>query len=121
MKNTIQIQWEKFVKSGFNASRFTKDLYEAMYKRGRFIAHYSREGFHKERFLTVDGLDFTFLMMREVKELKELLYSVDTEELIKAKLMVARIEVDTLNSQIEVLKHHVQKIKDRYKPEVFRE
>ncbi|HRT83951.1 MAG TPA: hypothetical protein P5523_04870 [Bacteroidales bacterium] len=121
MKNNLKTQWAKFVKSGFNASRFTKDLYEAMYPRGRFIAHFDKNGFHKARFWTVNDLDFTFTMMREVKELKELLYSIDTEELIKARLRVAKIEVSTMQAQIGVLQWHIQKIKDRYKPEIFKE
>lgn len=44
-------QLNRFIKSGFKRSRFTKDLYSMLYiDTNVFIAHFNIDGFYKVRF-----------------------------------------------------------------------
>lgn len=60
MKRSLETQIQDFVKSGFKKSKFTSEIYKAMYVHsGCFIAHFNRDEFYKERFATTKALNST--------------------------------------------------------------
>lgn len=49
-KRRVLRQWVGFLKSGFDARRFMKSLYEHLIQHCDFIAHFSRKGFYASYF-----------------------------------------------------------------------
>jgi len=49
-KDLVLSQWERFVKSEFSKTNFTKLLYSHLIDHCSFIAHYDREGFYSTYF-----------------------------------------------------------------------
>lgn len=56
--------FERFVDSGYEQKRFTKDLYEALRMSFGFIAHYDRGGFYQKRFSAPEDRVVTFAEIR---------------------------------------------------------
>jgi hypothetical protein len=61
----IPKQWERFLSRGCSMQDFTKDLYNYLYQRFGFIAHYNRHQFWEERFGRPDGLRETIRAITE--------------------------------------------------------
>ncbi len=114
MNDQLVIQWIKFVKSGYKLSRFTTELYEFISTKSGFIAHYDRIRFHKARFSDIGGLDLTMLQMIENNELNQLIIKTVQNDLVKARLSVARIEYSSLIAKSGVLLDYARNIKSQY-------
>jgi len=121
MKNNVKLleQWQRFVKSHYRPSRFTRELYEALYMSSGFIAHFDKNGFHKARFWTTHALDYTLETMAKSPKLKALIDSVNIDEQIQARLTIARGEYSTLCAQAAVMLEHAARIKAQYREELF--
>lgn len=101
--STLQKQWDRFIKSNYSYHRFTKDLYNAMYTKGGFIAHYNKEGFYKARFCTLSDLDHTMTLMNSIPELYTLLDNTHTEHLINSRNNVIDVEYRSLIRERELI------------------
>lgn len=112
--STLQDQWDRFMLSGYMYSRFTKDLYNAMYTKGSFISHFNRNGFYKARFCSIADLDYTMELMNLVPELQTLLNNSDIQDLITSRLNVARMEYSILVTQKAVIESHIKALKAHY-------
>lgn len=98
-KTPLLQQWLRLLELPSAYSRFTVSLYEAMYTRGSFIAHFNREGFFKSRFWTLADFDNTVSMMSEVPELKELIKKTPAELIANARFKIASCEANVLMQQ----------------------
>lgn len=95
-------------------SRFTIALYEAMYTRGSFIAHFNRQGFYKARFTTLAGFDETLRMMNEVQDLKAVLSKVSPEVIANARYKIACLEANVLTQQARISLEHVERLQQQF-------
>lgn len=114
MKKSLQSQFERLLALPSASERLTKALYEAMYLRGSFIAHFNRQGFHKARFWTLADFDKTIRMMSEVKELRELLENTDVTLISMARFKIAAMECNNLNQQALINLEHIQKLQNQF-------
>lgn len=112
-------QWIKFVKSGYQASRFTRALYDAFYLSPGFIAHYDRDGFVKARFMSVEAIDSTLGNMRLSDRLLPLLKATDAQDLIAARLRIAKLEVSALETELAIKREHIQHLRSQYQTGVL--
>lgn len=114
MKRSILNQWLRLLELPSASSRFTVDLYDAMYTRGHFIAHYNRQGFYKARFWRLADFDETLRMMNEVKDLKKLIDATSVELIAHARLKVAEMEASVLYSHIKIQAEHLKNLQSQF-------
>lgn len=112
-------QWIKFVKSGYQASRFTRALYDAFYLSPGFIAHYDRDGFVKARFMSVEAIDSTLGNMRLSDRLLPLLEATEMKDLIAARFRIAKLEISALETELAIKKEQIENLKSQYKEGVI--
>jgi hypothetical protein len=111
MKKSTLEQWLHFLNMPASYTRFTNDLYEAMYSRGGFIAHFDRAGFFKARFGTLGAFDETLKMMRKVPELKEL---TEVATIPEARFKIAQLEHWTMLQQVKVIEEHARNLQSKF-------
>lgn len=99
-------QFLKLMKNPLSARLLTVDLYDFMYARGGFIAHFDREGFHDARFTSVHRFDHTLELMRGHVELNVLLNTANSQTIAQARRMIA------MNQAAELTKY-IQKTQER--------
>lgn len=107
-------QFAKLIENPTMYHKFTKDLYEYMYIRGEFIAHYNREGFFKARFWSLNDFDTTLDIMRRNRELALLLDHVSTDALAMARYKIAAMEANVLTQQARSLEDHVNRLQEQF-------
>lgn len=65
--NKLELQVQRFFRSGFKSWRFTNELYEAFYiHSGRFIAHFDKATFYRTRFQDPEGFFDTIRILRDL-------------------------------------------------------
>ena len=107
-------QWIRFLELPSAYSRFTTKLYDSMYTRGSFIAHFNREGFFKARFSSLAAFDLTISMMSKVPELKALLDNTHEDTLADARYSIACMEANILIQKAHIYLHHVAKLQAQF-------
>lgn len=113
-KLTLKQQWLKLLELPTAPNRLTKDLYEAMYTRGSFIAHFDRAGFYRARFSTLGAFDQTIDMMLEVPELKALYLSSEPDLVGNARYKIASMEANLLKTQALIMQDHVSRLQSKF-------
>lgn len=107
-------QWLRLLELPSAYSRFTTTLYESMYTRGSFIAHFNREGFFKARFQTLADFDHTLEMMAEVPELKRLIEYTPVSVLAETRYKIAAMEANIVSQQAKIMNQHVLNLQSRF-------
>lgn len=107
-------QWLRLLDLPSAPNRLTKDLYESMYTRGEFIAHFDRMGFYRSRFCTLMDFDQTLEMMAKVPELKELIKQTPVIALANARYKIASLEASILTTKARVMLAHVERLQSQF-------
>jgi hypothetical protein len=115
MKRDLLTQWTRLLALPSAYSRLTVDLYEAMYTKGSFIAHYNREGFFRARFWTLADFDSTIDMMLEVPKLAELIKATPIELLAQCRYKIASSEAAISLKRAKILQEHVLKLQAQFR------
>ena len=111
----LEIQFKRLLELPSAPNRLTKDLYEAMYTSGEFIAHFDRLGFYRARFTTLGSFDQTIDMMLRVPKLKALYASANAEVVARARFKIASMEASIMRKQAEVLNWHVEQLQAKFR------